>query len=327
MIYFITPDLDSLSGGNKYDINVLKYLNKNFCKVINISPNKNTSNLLLFYLRINRIPLHSTLLIDGLLAFHLSKIVDKLSKKYKVILLVHHPVSYEHKKNGKIEHKLKERKIFSKADKIISVSNTMKNVIKKMLNSKKNINVIKPAVDDIYHQQSLNSTNSKNIVTTGSIIPRKNIDKCIEVLSKLEKDWSLSIIGKYDVNDNYYKELISNINNNNLSQRVTFYNLIENQDDLINILKNSSVYICLSNYEGFGMANVESASLGLPLVVSDLPVFRENLIGYNRTYVDINNPDLIAKAVKEMSYVKDHKNIPVYNWKDVGLKFKRALYG
>ena len=92
MIYFITPDLDSLSGGNKYDINVLKYLNENFCKVINISPHKNTSNILLFYLRINRIPLHSTLLIDGLLAFHLSKIVDKLSKKYKVILLVHHPV-------------------------------------------------------------------------------------------------------------------------------------------------------------------------------------------------------------------------------------------
>jgi len=327
VIYFITPDLGSISGGNKYDINVLNYLNNNYCKVINISPNKNTSNILLFYLKINRIPSHSTLIIDGLLAFNLSKIIDKLSKKYKVILLIHHPVSYEYQKNGKIEHKLKERKIFSKADAIISVSNSMKKVIKKMLNSKKNINVIKPAVDDIYHQQSLNRTNCKNIVTTGSIIPRKNIDKCIEVLAKLEKDWSLSIIGKYDVNDTYYKKLISHIDNNNLKQRVTFHNLVENQDDLINILKNSSVYICLSNYEGFGMANVESASLGLPLVVSDLPVFRENLRGYNRKYVDIKDPDLIARAVKEISYVKNYKNSPVYNWKDVGLKFKRALYG
>jgi len=327
VIYFITPDLSSISGGNKYDINVLKYLNKNYCKVINISPNKNTSNMLLFFLRINRIPYRSTLIIDGLLAFNLSNIVDKLSKKYKVILLIHHPVSYEHQKNGKIEHKLKERKIFSKANEIISVSNSMKNVIKKMLNSKKNINVIKPAVDDIYHQQPLNNMDSKKIVTTGSIIPRKNIDKCIEVLSKLEKDWSLSIIGKYDKNDTYYKKLISHINDNDLSQRVTFHNLIEDQDDLIDILKNSSVYICLSSYEGFGMANVESASLGLPLVVSDLPVFRENLRGYNRRYVDINNPDLIANAVMEISCVKDYKNIPVYNWRDVGLKFKRALYG
>ena len=327
MIYFITPDLSSISGGNKYDINVLNYLNKNYCKVINISPNKHTSNRLLFYLRINRIPLHSTLIIDGLLAFNLSNIVDKLSKKYKVILLIHHPVSYENKKNGRIEHKLRERKIFSKADKIISVSNSMKKVINKMLNSKKNINVIKPAVDDIFRKQFYNNKNSKNIVTTGSIIPRKNIDKCIEVLSKLEDDWSLSIIGKYDKKDTYYKKLISDINNNNLNQRITFHNLIENQDDLINILKKSSVYICLSNYEGYGMANVESASLGLPLIVSDLPVFRENLVGYNRKYVDINNPDSIARAVKDISRVNDYKTAPIYNWKDVGLKFKKVLYG
>ena len=327
MIYFITPDLNSISGGNKYDINVLNYLNKNYCKVVNITPNKHTSNRLLFYLRINRIPLHSTLIIDGLLAFNLSNIVDKLSKKYKVILLIHHPVSYENQKNGRIEHKLRERKIFSKADKIISVSNSMKKVINKMLNSKKNINVIKPAVDDIYRNQLLNNKNSKKIVTTGSIIPRKNIDKCIDVLSKLEEDWSLSIIGKYDKKDTYYKKLISHINNNNLNQRITFHNLIEDQDDLINILKKSSVYICLSNYEGYGMANVESASLGLPLIVSDLPVFRENLVGYNRKYVDINNPDSIARAVKDISRVNDYKTAPIYNWKDVGLKFKKVLYG
>ena len=327
MIYFITPDLNSISGGNKYDINVLNYLNKNYCKVINISLTKHTSNRLLLYLRINRIPLHSTLIIDGLLAFNLSTIVDRLSIKYKVILLIHHPVSYEFQKNGKIEHKLRERKIFSKADKIISVSNSMKKVINKMLNSKKNINVIKPAVDDIYRKQLLNNTNSKNIVTTGSVIPRKNIDKCIEVLSKLEEEWSLSIIGKYDVNDTYYKKLISYINSNKLNKRITFHNVIENQDDLINILRNSSVYICLSNYEGYGMANVESASLGLPLIVSDLPVFRENLIGYNRKYVDVNNPSLIAKAVKDISCENDYKTVPVYNWKDVGLKFKKVLYG
>tara|TARA_B100000900_G_scaffold199640_1_gene169302 strand:+ start:95 stop:1078 length:984 start_codon:yes stop_codon:yes gene_type:complete len=327
VIYFITPDLNSISGGNKYDINVLNYLNKNYCKVINISLTKHTSNRLLLYLRINRIPLHSTLIIDGLLAFNLSTIVDRLSIKYKVILLIHHPVSYEFQKNGKIEHKLRERKIFSKADKIISVSNSMKKVINKMLNSKKNINVIKPAVDDIYRKQLLNNTNSKNIVTTGSVIPRKNIDKCIEVLSKLEEEWSLSIIGKYDVNDTYYKKLISYINSNKLNKRITFHNVIENQDDLINILRNSSVYICLSNYEGYGMANVESASLGLPLIVSDLPVFRENLIGYNRKYVDVNNPSLIAKAVKDISRVNDYKTVPVYNWKDVGLKFKKVLYG
>ena len=327
MIYFITPDLNSISGGNKYDVKVLNYLNRNYCKIINITPTKKLSNILFFYLKINRIPPQSTLLIDGLLAFKLSNIVDKLSKKYKIILLIHHPVSFENQKFGKIEHKLKERKIFSKADSIISVSNSMKKVIQKMLNSKKNINIIKPAVDDIYQKHSNFNSNSKNIVTTGSIIPRKNIDKCIEVLSKLKKDWSLSIIGKYDADDIYYKKLQSYIKEKNLKKRVTFHNLIENQDDMINILQNSSLYICLSNYEGFGMANLESASLGLPLVVSDLPVFRENLRGYNRKYVNINNLDSIVKAIEEISYIKNSKNMSLYTWNDVGLKFKKVLYG
>ena len=75
------------------------------------------------------------------------------------------------------------------------------------------------------------------------------------------------------------------------------------------------------------MANVESASLGLPLIVSDLPVFRENLRGYNRKYVNINEPEVIAKAIKEISNIKYDNTVTIYNWNDVGLKFKRVLHG
>ena len=87
----------------------------------------------------------------------------------------------------------------------------------------------------------------------------------------------MSIIGKYSTDDRYYQYLNDIISKLNLNSRIRFHGEIENDDDLINLLVKSRVYICLSHYEGYGMANIEAGTLGLPLIVSDIPVFRENL--------------------------------------------------
>jgi hypothetical protein len=73
------------------------------------------------------------------------------------------------------------------------------------------------------------------------------------------------------------------------------------------------------------MANIESEALGLPLVVSDIPVFRENLVGLNRKYVNLNNIKSIVSAITESSYTK--KRTKFKTWKDVGHSFKKVLYG
>ena len=61
-------------------------------------------------------------------------LMNRIVRKYRVILLIHHPVSYENNKSGVISLKLKERMIFSKAHGLITVSKTMRKVIQKMLN-------------------------------------------------------------------------------------------------------------------------------------------------------------------------------------------------
>tara|TARA_Y100000389_G_scaffold201990_1_gene246128 strand:- start:4026 stop:5012 length:987 start_codon:yes stop_codon:yes gene_type:complete len=323
--YFITPDLKDMSGGNKYDLNILNYLNDNNYKLTNIFIIKYNDSLINIFIKINKLPRNSTLLIDGLIAAKMHLVINTLIKKYKIILLIHHPVSYENNKYGDTKLKLKEKVIFSKAHSIITVSYSMKKVIKKMLNYKKEIYVIKPGVDDIYHHNHVNVERTYNIVTTGSVIRRKNIEKCIDVLSYLDNKWTLSIIGDYDITDNYYKKLKLLINKHNLDNRVTFHGMIENETDLIMILKKSMIYICLSKYEGYGMANIEAATIGLPLVVTDLPVFRENLKGYNRKYINLKKINTIIDAVKDMAETKVHKNITAHKWKDVGYKFKRVL--
>lgn len=328
MNYFITPDLKSISGGNKYDLNVIDYLNTHRCKIINVMLKDINLLSYKFFFKINMIPKNSTLLIDGLVASKMNYLIKILSKKYNIILLIHHPVSYEENKNGDISSKLKERKVFSHAKRIITVSHTMKKIIKNMLTKNKNIDVIYPGVDNIYYQNKItNLSINHNIATTGSVIPRKNIEKCIETLSHLSEKWTLSIFGGFYDSDPYYKNLISKINYYNLENRVVFHNTIDDEKILIEHLKNSRVYLCLSKYEGYGMANIESATIGLPLVVADLPVFRENLRGFNRTYTDSKSPRAVADAIIKTSFDDNHINLRTRSWEDVGSSFKQVLNG
>ena len=328
MNYFITPDLKSISGGNKYDLNVIDYLNTHRCKIINVMLKDINLLSYKFFFKINMIPKNSTLLIDGLVASKMNYLIKILSKKYNIILLIHHPVSYEENKNGDISSKLKERKVFSHAKRIITVSHTMKKIIKNMLTKNKNIDVIYPGVDNIYCQNKItNLSINHNIATTGAVIPRKNIEKCIETLSHLSEKWTLSIFGGFYDSDPYYKNLISKINYYNLENRVVFHNTIDDEKILIEHLKNSRVYLCLSKYEGYGMANIESATIGLPLVVADLPVFRENLRGFNRTYTDSKSPRAVADAIIKTSFDDNHINLRTRSWEDVGFSFKQVLNG
>ena len=328
MNYFITPDLKSISGGNKYDLNVIDYLNTHRCKIVNVMLKDINLLSYKFFFKINMIPKNSTLLIDGLVASKMNYLIKILSKKYTIILLIHHPVSYEENKNGDISSKLKERKVFSHAKRIITVSHTMKKIIKNMLTKNKNIDVIYPGVDNIYYQNKItNPSINHNIATIGSVIPRKNIEKCIETLSHLDEKWTLSIFGRFYDNDIYYKNLISKINYYNLENRVIFHNTIDDKKILIEHLKNSRVYLCLSKYEGYGMANIESATIGLPLVVADLPVFRENLRGFNRTYTDSKSPRAVADAIIKTSFDDNHINLRTRSWEDVGFSFKQVLNG
>jgi glycosyltransferase involved in cell wall biosynthesis len=141
----------------------------------------------------------------------------------------------------------------------------------------------------------------------------------------MDDKWTLTIIGKNDKKSSYFLYLTSLLDKYGLNSRVKFIECIHDINILIDYLKKANVYLCLSKYEGYGMANIESAALGLPLVVSDIPVFRENLVGFNRKYVNLKNIKSIVSAITESSYTK--KRTKLKTWKDVGHSFKKVLYG
>jgi glycosyltransferase involved in cell wall biosynthesis len=74
--------------------------------------------------------------------------------------------------------------------------------------------------------------------------------------------------------------------------------------------------------EGFGLPAVEAAARGVPVICSDLPVFRE-VMGDHATFLDPRDPEAWAGAVsRHVAEPPARRPIDAPNWHD---HFKTAL--
>ncbi|MCT6516276.1 glycosyltransferase [Proteus vulgaris] len=89
---------------------------------------------------------------------------------------------------------------------------------------------------------------------------QKRIDLVLNAMSYL-KDWQLTIVG--DGPDFQY---LKNIKEKNNLDNVNFYGSSNNISEL---LDQHSIHIMSSDYEGFGLTNIEAISRGLPIIIRD----------------------------------------------------------
>lgn len=107
----------------------------------------------------------------------------------------------------------------------------------------------------------------KQFVTCGRFDHCKGFDLLIEafyLFSQQESDWQLKIAG-----DGILKSKIEKrVKELNLDGRVSFLGQIQYVDEL---LKESSVYLLSSRFEGFPMSITEACEIGLPIIAFDIP--------------------------------------------------------
>ncbi len=92
------------------------------------------------------------------------------------------------------------------------------------------------------------------------------------------------------------------------------------------LFMNCALFLCMSLDEGFGLPVVEAASFGAPVLVSDIPVFRETLGSYG-TFVDPTDADTIAAYARQMvgaGVVRDRYEAP-FTWNFVCATIRNEL--
>lgn len=175
---------------------------------------------------------------------------------------------------------------------------------------------IRESVDNLVKDQ-----NSPLFIMVGTVEPRKNHGFVLDAFERLWQEDSparLCILGKIGWKVDSIEKRIRI--HPELGKRLAF---IENPTDAeINLCYQSATgLIAASIAEGFGLPIVEAALHQVPVVVSDIPVFRE-VGGEGALFFSLQSPDCLAEAVKAMSSMNAEaraalaSKVKVLTWKE-----------
>lgn len=164
---------------------------------------------------------------------------------------------------------------------------------------------------------------SDYILYLGTIEPRKNITSLIDAYCLLPKSLSdthsLVLAGGQGWKDEEIQLKIK-------TARLKGFNVITTgyitDSEKHALYRNAGCFVLPSHYEGFGMPLLEAMQYKLPVVASDIQVFRE-VAGDAALYFNKDDPTSIAKqlqkvishvAVQQSLIIKGNKQLKKYSW-------------
>lgn len=193
-------------------------------------------------------------------------------------------------------------------EKIITVSETIKQEIVDFFNcSEEDVNVVynyfsfgeKPVLDYSKEEQlkilsKYNIESKKYILSVATLNKRKNIPMLIDAYSQLDSDIKLVLVGKASS---------ESFNCNN--QNIIFTGYLSD-DELKVLYKHAFLYVFPSVYEGFGIPIIDAQAFGIPVICSNIPVFKE-IAGKGAEFCELNILDVVKKikTILEDNYKKN----------------------
>lgn len=147
--------------------------------------------------------------------------------------------------------------------------------------------------------QKFKDRDKLRIICVGRIEPRKNQEvliKALPILLQKIKNLELIFIGKFSWKS-YKNYIFSIIENFSLEKYIKFIGELP-WSEMYNLLSSSDLVCVPSKYETFGYTFIEALASGVPVIASDIPVFREIAKEEICLFVDpINYEDWAKKII------------------------------
>jgi len=223
------------------------------------------------------------------------------------------------------------KKILDRASYIVFISPSLKKRFKQIFGNayESKSTIIPNGINQFYldqsglHEKTLHTP--PELLYVGSFLKRKNVPALIKLLENSEA--RLTIAGKGGRNEKKVLKLIQD------NDRISYVGHIEDQSKLVQIYKQSDIFIMASRGETFGLVYLEAMSQGLPVIYSKNTgidgLFEPGSIGYG---VSPGSASEMAKAIEQIksafesissNCIKEARN---FNWTNIAEKYQ-SLYG
>lgn len=259
-----------------------------------------------------------------------------VKRKYKIpFILTEHWTAYLPEADLKIsDHSLVfkrgTKKIFSEAKLVTVVSKYLGEAIKSLypfINYHVIPNVVNEKIIARIPKEDIEA--DKNIFIHASTQNyQKNTEAILEAFALLKNESGilLQLFGPTN------KTIVEKIKDLKIENLVEVKGNVS-QEVLFRHIKNAKAVILYSRFETFGCVLIEANALGVPVIVSDLPVFKEVITqAVNGFYAGNNNPAFLANEIKKLFKIVPSMNeasiketAKKYNYLTVGEQFDKLL--
>lgn len=216
------------------------------------------------------------------------------------------------------------------SDLILTVSNFSKSEIRKFFGERIVVKtqVVYNGCDIQADNVIAKSTTKSYFLFVGSIKPHKNLKNALLGFEQLKTDdYQFIIVGKKEgfiTGDNDVFDLVNRINQS--KEKVLFTGNITDAE-LYAWYKGASALVMPSFYEGFGLPLIEAMHFNLPIICSDIPIFKE-ICADKVMYFNPHDSADICRKMQMVMRVSKPVYYPVWQkWSDsaenIALLFKK----
>lgn len=188
--------------------------------------------------------------------------------------------------------------------------------VEKLIGRKNGVLVLSEGIPELYEKAdiSVKKSSERYCVYTGNLYPHKNF---ITILRALQFDakMKLKVVGARSI---FMEESIEAAKELGVSEQVEWLGFVSDED-LIPLYQSAVALIQPSLAEGFGLTGLEALSVGCPIIVSEIPVFRE-VYGKMAHYFPTLSP-LALSSMWSVLVVDPPKKSERQSYRDYALQF------